>query len=512
MGKHRSPFARGMQRQAKFLQMQNYHFDFIHQALPILLQISLSLFVLALIIFLWDIDYRVASIVLGFGGIGPLFYSITIASTSPFSTSPSSFGRLSRYSWWDWNTGLEKGLAEELARSPGNSEASNTLLNLASECVVWMKENATEFNSVAAMARTATLLPEDLRREKNLKGKEIASLFITSILANNELELGAYKGTLNSTLRSLLEVVMDWKPTTLSNTTVTLITKLQATLRLIVANDQSSSELVLKLLGLFASNTSSDRLHPIDMDVLRSVLAIPSLDSTGKRVALKFLWVEMNKAEAEVLYEWLTSPWFEEVVAKLLSSTQWLDAEKTVADPDEELLRFRLLWNQHYYVREKDGITGIVAYHANIVSVSSYLRSWISTNPSPEAYQHQAELILTEFIKAVGAAHGNWGLEGGYPFPLKEISETYADDEHIEGALQWVGGRSGLGILEVVSPCVWAFYHSTNDPPAKSIAIPKSYFRTVVNTLLESDTIIDRIEQWIVYRMGYRGCFSRYAG
>ncbi|KAG8941199.1 hypothetical protein FRC03_004746, partial [Tulasnella sp. 419] len=507
-GKHRSPLARGMQRHKKFLGMESYHFDFIIQTLPTLLQISLVLFLVALVIWLWEIDHRVSAVVLGFGLVGLLFYAIATIisiwdSTSPFSTRLTNrIGELLHYPGWGPN-GPENGSTEKMATLPRTVQpkSGSNILNLASECVAWMKENATELNSVAAMARMAIILPGNVRREKNLIGLEIAPSFITSILANNALELGASNGTLNSTLRNLYEVVVDWKPTTISPTTLTLIIQLQEALRFIADNDHSSTELVLKILGLFASGTSIYRLPPIDMDILQSVLEISSLDNNAKRVGLKFLWAEMKKVEAEVLHEWLTSTWFKKV-GKLLTSTQWMNSSKTIADPDEELLRFRVFWNQHYFTREDDGITGVVSYHINMVAVSSYLRSWISTHSNPDVYQHQAELILTEFIKAVGAAHGNWGLGGGYPFPLKVISKTYADDEHIEGALQWVGGRSGLSILEVVSPCVWAFYHSTNDPPVKSIAIPEAYFRTVVNTLLESDTIIDRIEKWMVYRMG----------
>ncbi|KAG8958340.1 hypothetical protein FRC03_009218, partial [Tulasnella sp. 419] len=94
-GKQRSPLDRGIQRHGKFLGMYKYHFVFVIQTLPTLLQFSLFLFLAALVRFLWLIHSHVAAVVIGFLGAAFLLWFITTListfdSTSPFSTRLSA--------------------------------------------------------------------------------------------------------------------------------------------------------------------------------------------------------------------------------------------------------------------------------------------------------------------------------------------------------------------------------------------------------------------------------------
>ncbi|KAG8913048.1 hypothetical protein FRC02_005694 [Tulasnella sp. 418] len=86
----------GRERQAKFKGLETWHLRFIMDILPVLLQVSLLLFLIGLIEFLWAIEWKVAAIQLVLSAAGIAVYLTTIiigvaVPTSPFQTPLSKY-------------------------------------------------------------------------------------------------------------------------------------------------------------------------------------------------------------------------------------------------------------------------------------------------------------------------------------------------------------------------------------------------------------------------------------
>ncbi|KAJ7084699.1 hypothetical protein C8R44DRAFT_544114, partial [Mycena epipterygia] len=82
---------RGLERQHKFDGLRRWKFDLIMHIFPLLLQLSLLLFAVALSIYLWTIHYVIAVIVLGLTSLGLILYTLMVISAltspdSPFQT------------------------------------------------------------------------------------------------------------------------------------------------------------------------------------------------------------------------------------------------------------------------------------------------------------------------------------------------------------------------------------------------------------------------------------------
>ncbi|KAG8969027.1 hypothetical protein FRC03_004701, partial [Tulasnella sp. 419] len=83
--------AQGRERQAKFKGLKSWHFRFIMESLPMLLQFSLFLFFMGVVRFLWDLQRSVAIVQLVLSVAGLAIYVATIVigvmdPTSPFQT------------------------------------------------------------------------------------------------------------------------------------------------------------------------------------------------------------------------------------------------------------------------------------------------------------------------------------------------------------------------------------------------------------------------------------------
>ncbi|KAJ7731180.1 hypothetical protein B0H14DRAFT_3169066 [Mycena olivaceomarginata] len=92
VGKRGTIAERGLERQRKFDGLRRWKFDLAMQVFPLLLQLALLLFALALSIYLWTIHHIIAGIVLVLTGLGSIGYAMmTITSLtwedSPFQTS-----------------------------------------------------------------------------------------------------------------------------------------------------------------------------------------------------------------------------------------------------------------------------------------------------------------------------------------------------------------------------------------------------------------------------------------
>ncbi|KAJ7806044.1 hypothetical protein B0H14DRAFT_2526288, partial [Mycena olivaceomarginata] len=67
---------RGLERQRKFDGMCQWRFDLVMQIFPLVLQVSLLLFLTALSIYLWTIHQIIATITLSLTGLGSLLYAV----------------------------------------------------------------------------------------------------------------------------------------------------------------------------------------------------------------------------------------------------------------------------------------------------------------------------------------------------------------------------------------------------------------------------------------------------
>ncbi|KAG8958337.1 hypothetical protein FRC03_009215 [Tulasnella sp. 419] len=496
-GEQRSPLARGIQRHRKFLGMDQYHFMFIIQILPTLVQLSLFLFFIALVRFLWIIHVDVATIVIVFTvATFLLWLTTTLVSTydsaSPFST------RLSAQLHHIFNTKRNEAATTTPLPHTYPPPEDNQFLQLASDCVAWMKRNATTFNSAAAMASTAVLLPQKYRDQKDLTGKEVGQTFITSVLASNAIEHGVWSGTLHSTLRILLEVVRDWKPNSVDSMMLSLVNQLHTTLRFIASNDNSASELIIKILGEIASGDTIHSLPSLDMNVLKEVFEITSLDRSAQYVALRFLWTQIKKMDDEAVMRLIDSQWFKDMPSEFLENTMWVDANNPIHDPDKEMMEFRQLW-YHFHVIKSGNGADYLPYRRTLQAFSSYVRSWMVANPTHLRYQ--SALLVSEMVKVVIAMRGIWGVANAYPFPLGVPAKIFAEDAHISGAMTWVSsGRSDLEAIEILSPCYWAYQASQAKPPVDS-DIPDSYFQAVIS-ILQSGDVLTRIGKELSSRVG----------
>ena len=89
---------RSQHRQRKFDGIRNWYFDYVMEALPLMLQAALLLLGCALSRYLWEIDTTVASVVLGFTGFGLLFYVFivivgVVSENCPYQTPAANFIR-----------------------------------------------------------------------------------------------------------------------------------------------------------------------------------------------------------------------------------------------------------------------------------------------------------------------------------------------------------------------------------------------------------------------------------
>ncbi|KAH7921772.1 hypothetical protein BV22DRAFT_1095901 [Leucogyrophana mollusca] len=96
---------RAMRRQQKLNSFIAWHFHAVLEVLPVLLQISLLLFGVALSAFVWTEQTTVGAVVIGTMALGILFYiSITVASLispdCPFQTPPSTIIAMIREAFW----------------------------------------------------------------------------------------------------------------------------------------------------------------------------------------------------------------------------------------------------------------------------------------------------------------------------------------------------------------------------------------------------------------------------
>ena len=80
--------ARGMERQRKFVALQSWHFRTILEVLPVLLQMSLLLFAVALSAYMWGVNQTVAMVLIVTNSLGFFMYFVSIIASLLFPDCP----------------------------------------------------------------------------------------------------------------------------------------------------------------------------------------------------------------------------------------------------------------------------------------------------------------------------------------------------------------------------------------------------------------------------------------
>ncbi|KAK6978060.1 hypothetical protein R3P38DRAFT_3411301, partial [Favolaschia claudopus] len=91
VGQRGTIIERGMDRQRKFDGIKQWNFELVMQSFPLLLQLALLLFAIALTIYLWTVHHALAAVSFLLTGLGFIVYMIMLGSTlvstdSPFQT------------------------------------------------------------------------------------------------------------------------------------------------------------------------------------------------------------------------------------------------------------------------------------------------------------------------------------------------------------------------------------------------------------------------------------------
>jgi hypothetical protein len=178
---------RGKERQAKLMGLQRWGLYVIMEGLPVLLQLALLLFGVALAVFLWDLDISAAEVVLVVTSIGLALYvcivvAATVYSSCPFRTPLSTI--LRQIPPWKkeytprarvWLRRKIKSFTggpnvpNNIDEDPTNNDHIMTLSNpvfwrndplftspipkdIAASAGFWLLENSTDFSAASAVA------------------------------------------------------------------------------------------------------------------------------------------------------------------------------------------------------------------------------------------------------------------------------------------------------------------------------------------------------------------------
>ncbi|KAG8944885.1 hypothetical protein FRC03_001878 [Tulasnella sp. 419] len=164
----------GRERQAKFKGLQTWKLRFIIELLPLLLQLSLLLFFVGILLFLWSMNWKVAVIQLVLSVVGVVVYVLTtligvMVPTSPFQTPLSK--SLPRYvaRLYRLFEPTPPQRHDEVREEPSITETPVGRLDnwgngdvAAAESVVWMLEQAEHPDATIVALDASLRLPSDL--------------------------------------------------------------------------------------------------------------------------------------------------------------------------------------------------------------------------------------------------------------------------------------------------------------------------------------------------------------
>lgn len=177
-------------RERKLTGVEAWKFDLVIQSLPLMLQCALFLFGLALSLYLWGVNYWVASVVIALTSLGFLFYVLIVtgstSSDCPFQTPVSPLARIAVGSASShWRT-LVKALGfEQQPPEPVTPGLPNNLPFSANPMATGLQLTAA-INTVTCMALGTTHFPRSVIprfiQEIGAEGDRLDARCITRLL------------------------------------------------------------------------------------------------------------------------------------------------------------------------------------------------------------------------------------------------------------------------------------------------------------------------------------------
>ncbi|KAG8943943.1 hypothetical protein FRC03_002270 [Tulasnella sp. 419] len=161
-----SPAEQGQIRQEKFDGLQRWRFRVLIHLLPVLLQTSLALFLIGLVVFLWQMSPGIAMVVfvpvvLGFIGYIASLVTALRHHHSPFQTSISKAIRLfyeSNFRQSPTITQADQGTSDKL-KGGENGRLTKRKYEVQAACVAWLLERAETPQVLWQALDAVTLLP-----------------------------------------------------------------------------------------------------------------------------------------------------------------------------------------------------------------------------------------------------------------------------------------------------------------------------------------------------------------
>ncbi|KAG8932379.1 hypothetical protein FRC03_012211 [Tulasnella sp. 419] len=208
LGPIKAPHLRGRERQAKFKGLQTWKLRLIIELLPLLLQVSLLLFFIGVLFFLWGLEWKVAVMQLVLSVAGVTVYLLTILisiifPTSPFQTPMSK--HLPHYLtklWRHFRPATSQRSDESkkepfiTGTGPGDVDDRGNGDIAAAESIIWMLEQAEHPDATIVALDASLRLPSDLlaalvAQHENLHNRLIA--FNGSLFPSPSERLGDWR-------------------------------------------------------------------------------------------------------------------------------------------------------------------------------------------------------------------------------------------------------------------------------------------------------------------------------
>ncbi|KAG8939304.1 hypothetical protein FRC03_006393, partial [Tulasnella sp. 419] len=203
-GQLKSPSARGMERQKKYMGLTKWKFQAVVETLPTLLQFSLFFFFIGLIDFLWPLNKAVAILVIIFSVFTASFYGVTLVIGILYPNSP-------------FQTRLTAVLRRRMIpKKPAPVMDQNTKMDiLRARCVDWLKERTSFSDTIGIVARAVVLLTDDAKKVINLDhGGAMLAYLLRSSVYSGRVYLGISAEGLQSSLIVLQDLITQWDKVT----------------------------------------------------------------------------------------------------------------------------------------------------------------------------------------------------------------------------------------------------------------------------------------------------------
>ncbi|KAG8957918.1 hypothetical protein FRC03_009689 [Tulasnella sp. 419] len=197
----RSPSARGLDRQKKYMGLAKWRFQAVVETFPTLLQFSLFFFFIGLIDFMWPLNIAVGILIILFSIATLFFYVVTLGIGILYPNCP-------------YQTRLTEVLRERLISKKPSLLPDNMDI-LRARCVDWLQQHTTLSETIGIISQAITLLTDEAKRVIHLdRGGAMLAYFLRSSVYNDRVHLGISAEGLRSSLGTLKDVISQWNKDT----------------------------------------------------------------------------------------------------------------------------------------------------------------------------------------------------------------------------------------------------------------------------------------------------------